>query len=305
MPVFNGEQFIADSIKSILKQTYTNLELIIVNDASTDKTEQVIHTFKDKRIKYFRNNKRLGLAGNRNKALSVAKGEFLAVLDCDDISLPTRLEKQLTLFLKQESIVLCGTWTRLIDEHSKFVRNWKFPPHPLALKAQFYIQFPIVHSSAMFRSTAINKLKKKYDPTFAPAEDYDLCFRLLQYGESAMVPEYLTEYRIHSHNTSSTFSKTLTHTLPALYKREYRQLGLHIPIKQLKNFVLFLHPYQATESNIENSLNTAFQLHQAIRKTTNISWTTMTHWEVYIFKALLLQLKNYFLGFTNQKQPQP
>ena len=91
IPVYNGAPFIKEAVESILNQSFTDFELILLNDASPDNSEEIIKTFKDARIRYYRNEKNLGISASRNKLMTLARGVYLVVLDVDDISLPNRL----------------------------------------------------------------------------------------------------------------------------------------------------------------------------------------------------------------------
>ena len=107
MPVYNGEKFISQAIESILNQTFVDFEFIIINDGSNDKTEKIIAKYKDKRIKYFKFTKNKGLVYSLNFCLKKSKGEFIARMDADDISMPDRFTKQVKFLDKNESVVMC------------------------------------------------------------------------------------------------------------------------------------------------------------------------------------------------------
>ena len=109
LPTYNNEGTIFDSIKSILNQSYQDFELIIINDCSTDKTKQVIESFDDNRIIYLENNKNIGRSKSRNMAIKIAKGDFIAVMDGDDISVPNRLSKQLKYLIENPKIDLVAS----------------------------------------------------------------------------------------------------------------------------------------------------------------------------------------------------
>ena len=109
MPAYNRENYIEDSVKSILNQTYTNFELIILDDGSSDKTLEKIYAFKDSRIKVLQNDQNRGIAFSRNRLLEEAKGKFLVLLDSDDISFSQRLEVQLDFLKKNQDLLMVGT----------------------------------------------------------------------------------------------------------------------------------------------------------------------------------------------------
>src|SRR3989338_10709157 len=127
MSVYNGMPYLPEAVKSILNQTYKNFEFIIIDDASTDQSTKYLRFLKDKRIKLIKNSKNLGLAASLNKALKFAKGEYIARMDADDISLPKRFEKQVKFFKKHPSVDICGTWVNLIDDVGKIIGEKKYP----------------------------------------------------------------------------------------------------------------------------------------------------------------------------------
>ncbi len=304
MPVYNGGRYISDAIKSVLLQTYESWELLIVDDNSTDNTLSVIKEFKDARIRLYKNTKQLGLAENRNKALSLASGKYIAILDADDVSDKDRIRLQVAEFQKDKKLVLCGTWTKVIDELNRVTASWKFPTKSQALKAQMYLQFPFVHSSVMMRHEAIKKLKKLYQNEYSPAEDYDLCFRIMKLGYVQIIPKFLLKYRIHSKNTSSLYKSTLNTALPNLYQREFKKLGLTFSQESVNSFVLFLHPKTGLSVSIFDNLKIILQIEKQLKKQNDIQKKDLLKWWWYICKLFLLQVMNHFFGFTNQKQPQ-
>ena len=120
MPVYNLENYIASSIRSILRQTYSNIELIIVDDCSTDNSYEIAQTFKDERIRLFRNSENRGVVYSRNFAISKAKGEYIALNDGDDISHPRRIEYQVSYMEQHPDIGVLGTFAFIIDSKEKF-----------------------------------------------------------------------------------------------------------------------------------------------------------------------------------------
>ena len=115
IPVYNAEAFLENSINSILNQTYRDFELLLLNDCSKDNSEKIIKTYTDSRIKYFKNDQNLGISGSRNKLMDLAQGEYLAIMDNDDISLPDRFEKQVAFLDAHKDITIVGTWGELFN----------------------------------------------------------------------------------------------------------------------------------------------------------------------------------------------
>src|SRR5690606_13489679 len=109
LPAYNAELYIKEAIDSVLAQTFTNFELIILNDGSTDKTEEIILSYQDSRIVYVKNEHNLGLIGTLNKGMALAKGKYIARMDADDICFPERFEKQVAFLEKNKEYIICGT----------------------------------------------------------------------------------------------------------------------------------------------------------------------------------------------------
>ena len=127
IPVYNSEKYLQLAIDSILSQTYTNLELILMNDVSTDSSKEICLSNKDPRVLYFENEKNLGIALTRNAGFSKAKGKYIAILDNDDISLPERLERQVEFLENHPDYGMCGTFYSVIDGEGKQVFKVELP----------------------------------------------------------------------------------------------------------------------------------------------------------------------------------
>ena len=227
MPVFNGGEFLQESIDSILKQTFKDFEFLIGDDGSTDNTQQILQSQKDPRIKLFRNHKNLGIAETLNILIDSSKGEYIARQDCDDISLPLRFRKQVTFLEKNSEIGLCGTFVKFFG-HKKM--RLLRPIHDDEIKAFMLIGNPITHPTVMLRRSVLEKLEfSRYDQSKFPAEDYAFWFEFSRKTKLANLPEILLKYRWHKKNISTTqdkdqirkcdqirtnvFSKTLSHNL--------------------------------------------------------------------------------------------
>jgi len=237
MTVFNGEKFLRESIESILNQTYSNFNLLIINDGSTDGSEAIIKSFTDPRIQYFANETNKGIVYSRNKALKEIKTKYTAVLDCDDISLPTRLEKQIHFMESNPDVTVCGTWALMIDEKSTVfghqimpVTNKDFVNIEMLFRNQF------VHSSTLFRT----KIALESGGYQLGCEDFWLYSKISLRYKMANLPEFLTKYRIHNSNISSTnkiqINQNELDVLKMLYSRfNLAEKYLNIPISIIKN----------------------------------------------------------------------
>ncbi|MDN3584405.1 glycosyltransferase family 2 protein [Mucilaginibacter flavus] len=199
MPVYNCEKHIADAIESILSQTYANLELIIIDDCSTDHTRQLIGKYTDDRIVFIKKEKNTGLVSSLNLGIKISKGGFLARMDGDDISHQTRLSKQVRLLTSNPDIVLCGTWYQLSGSN-EIIKN---PVEHEDIKISLLDHCVLGHPSVMFRKDFLTANELTYDDSFYPAEDYELWTRISAIGKIANIPEVLLWYRTHENQVSN------------------------------------------------------------------------------------------------------
>ena len=235
MPVYNGELYMCAAIESILKQTFTDFELIIINDGSSDSSSKIIESFSDPRIVYINNSENTGLAKVRNKGLDVVRGEYIAWLDCDDISLPTRLEKQVNLLDVNLDIGICGTWVKTIDGESENI--WRYPTDSGFIRARMLFDDPLATSSVMLRAACISVQRLRFNLDYPPAEDYELWERISREWDVTNIPEVLTYYRIHPMQTSVVKEIQQKASVWEIQKRMLAQLGIE-PTKEEKLLVL-------------------------------------------------------------------
>ncbi|MCS3158304.1 glycosyltransferase [Phocaeicola dorei] len=194
MPVYNAEKYLAEAINSILNQTFTNYELLIINDGSTDKSEEIILKYSDKRIRYIKNDKNIRLVATLNKGIELAKGKYIARMDADDISVPTRLEKQITLLENNEDIGVCGSFLYVFGEN---IRNYiaKKPLTDIGIKSALLVQNPLGHPNVTIRKSILIKHHIRYDERFYRMEDWGLWITLMNKCKYANIPEILLQYR--------------------------------------------------------------------------------------------------------------
>lgn len=202
IPVFNAASFLHDSIESILNQTFSDFELIILNDKSTDESLEIIKKFqsKDNRIIIIDKKQNVGPANLRNEGINAARGKFIALMDADDIAIPTRFEKQITVLKNNPEIGVCGTGFTFFG--SKKNKTVKHSTHHDGIKVSFLHSCNIGNPTVMFKKEILGDLK--FDNDFVPAEDYDLWSRLLAKTNFYNIPESLLNYRQHDNNISKT-----------------------------------------------------------------------------------------------------
>ena len=198
LPAYNCEKYIARAIESVLYQTFTDFELIIINDGSTDRTEEIIKSFSDPRILYQINNPNQGLVFTLNKGIEIAKGKYIARMDGDDIAFRERFEKQLNYLDKNGNVDLVATVVALIDENDHPCGTWESDERNISEK-DIRNQLPkdncIAHPTVMGKMEIFRKYK--YNPTQSQSEDYDLWLRMISDGVIIhKLPEPLLQHRI-------------------------------------------------------------------------------------------------------------
>ncbi|CAN2050250.1 alpha-1,3-rhamnosyltransferase [Candidatus Magnetomoraceae bacterium gMMP-13] len=200
--VYNGELYLKEAIDSIIAQTHTNWELIIVDDGSTDSTSAILKSYSDPRIRlhYHQN---MGLTKSLNVAAKLAKGELFARQDADDISLPERLEQQVKIFIENPNVILSASDTVLINGNGETMGTKLVPLNTKdALKKILSLKNPFVHGSLMFRRDAFEKAGG-YNERFTTTQDFELIFRMSLIGEFACVPNILYKLRVHEQALTS------------------------------------------------------------------------------------------------------
>jgi len=201
MPVYNVEKYLAEAIDSILNQSFADFELLVLDDCSPDKCADIIKTFDDKRIVYHRNEKNLGLANNLNVGLKMAKGEYIARMDGDDISLPDRLKTQIDFLENNPDIDLCSCGLEMFGtENTVWIRERD--PEQVKITMMFFS--PVLHATSVWRKLSFEKNDLYYNQDAFPAEDYDLWARAVFYCKLVNIPEVLYKYRIHGIQVTKT-----------------------------------------------------------------------------------------------------
>jgi len=201
MAVFNGASWIGAAVESLLGQTLTDLEVIVIDDGSTDATRDVLASLGDSRLRIERR-ARQGLTRSLNRALELARAPLLARLDADDIALPERLSRQLQFLDAHPAVGLLGTGAREIDPAGREVAIVRPPLDDVAIRRALIRANPFVHSSVIMRRAALDQTGV-YDPSFPVAQDYDLWMRLARVTRLANLPEPLVIRRLVSGRVSA------------------------------------------------------------------------------------------------------
>lgn len=234
MAVYNVENFIKDSIESILNQTYKNFEFLIVNDSSTDTTAEILKLYacKDKRIRLIHNEYNMGIPYTRNIGLKEAKGKYIAIMDSDDIALPHRIKKQVLFMENNPEINVLGTDYEVFGRKLKRkVRNKCITPDELKIK--FLFNCAIHNPTAILRKETLDNYNLNYNLNYFVAQDYDFFAQLSKIGKMAILPEVLYKYRVgHSNITKKSLNNS------KIIKRKQILSSIHVDLLEFYNFNL-------------------------------------------------------------------
>lgn len=197
LPTFNSEEYILDTVYSLLKQDYPNFEILVVNEyGSDDRTVECLQMFNDPRIRILQNNKKMGLAESLNRGLREAVGEYVARADADDVYPEERLSKQVAFMDENPDVAICGSWQRHFGKRNLV----HMPPStPEEMQASLLFKCEVCHSTIMLRREVFKQFNLWYDSAYL-SEDYELWTRAVEHIKFATIPEILGEYRWNGEN---------------------------------------------------------------------------------------------------------
>jgi len=222
MTIFNGGQYLQQALKSLELQEYTNWELVVVDNASEDNSMEILEANADSRYRITQLNENIGRTGALNLGLGIAQGEYIAILDADDLALSDRLSKQVDFMDNNPNVGLVGSWTKFIDESGKYCGEITPPRLHNELISQFATRNPIVHSSAMYRRMLSSKIGG-YNSNWVYAQDFHFVLNLSTVSRIEVMPEYLCAWRKSSTGLTSNYEMKLVRSL------EEAQLFKYVP----------------------------------------------------------------------------
>jgi len=205
MTVYNGEKYLRESMDSILNQTFMDFEFLIIDDASTDASCNIILSYNDPRIRLIENEKNVGQAESLNRGLEKAKGKYIARMDQDDICLPQRLRCQLDVMEQNPNVGVCGTFAQFIDSNSKdIIVKWneEMMIENEDLKTQLLFRPCFIHPSVIIRHSVLKNHHLCYEESAGHAQDYRLWYRISSFCDFVNIPHKLIKYRLHKSQLS-------------------------------------------------------------------------------------------------------
>ena len=239
LAVYNGERYVGKTIESVLRQSFTDYEFIVIDDGSTDATPAVLRSYaeRDGRIRLLAHENH-GVGYTINRGLNEAHGHLIAIIEADDLMLPDRLQKQVAFFDAHPEHVLVGGYLQIIDPDDNPIGLRKYPVSDEALRSRIVLYDPFGHPSLMFRR-ADALACGGYTSRFWTGEDYDFVLRLALRGRIANLPEPLTAYRFHPNSIKSRHTiKQLGETL-RIKRTAYAEYGYaQTPLARIVNLAM-------------------------------------------------------------------
>ena len=225
MPVYNAQLYLVEAIDSILSQSYSDWELVIVNDGSTDDSESIIARYKaDPRIKYYDNSTNLGLIATLNKGIDLCRGRYIARMDADDISMPERLQQQFGFLEAHSDYIMCGANAIVIDNNGEKTGQIRNLTEDKYLQINLLFSDPFIHPTMMIRRSSF--MGNRYDIRYKHVEDYELWCRLAKVGKIANLGLDLLRYRWHQTNVSVVHHEVQSQLTDKILRSQINSLGI-------------------------------------------------------------------------------
>ncbi len=233
MSVYNSERYLAKAIESILGQSFTDFEFLIINDGSTDKSRKKLLSYSDNRIKLIDNKINIGLTKSLNKGLDLALGKYIVRMDPDDISLPHRLQIQFEFMEKNPHIDVCGSWYKMFGNKNSITKT---PVQDREIKETLFFHNCIAHPAVIIRRNTFDKYQIKYNEDYLHSQDYELWCREVDRLKFANIPEVLIKYRVHENQIGIAKRKKQDETADMVRKENLENTGLVFSEKEKKIF---------------------------------------------------------------------
>lgn len=247
LPVYNASDYLSEALDSLISQTLSDFEIVAINDGSLDNSGQILSKYakRDKRIKILTNPKNIGMAASLNRALPLAKGKYIARMDADDISLPDRFQKQITLLQSNPKLVAVGGQEEIIDQNGQVTAQKYFPINPQTCYQTLCNFMPIQPPLLMVRASVFKKIR--YDVKICKNDDINIYFKLLKFGQISNIDSLIFQYRqlgnsLTHNNAKAVFFMALKNRLNGILKHHYRPRFSRLILLFLQTIVAFILP---------------------------------------------------------------
>jgi glycosyltransferase involved in cell wall biosynthesis len=284
LPVYNGSAFLSEAVSSILEQNISEIELIAINDASTDESDKILRRFSDKRIVHISNPTNIGLASTLNLGIEEAKGEFIARMDQDDIADPIRLSLQIKEFINNKNLGICGSNFYTFGAKNEYVSDYPLNHEKIFTNLLFYNC--IAHPTTMFRKSTFVENSLNYNHKFDWAEDFELWTRARYLTKIINLKQPLLKYRINSNSMTASNESRVHKSVNVINKRSLLEIGINASDEILNLHLKIGH-------HIIDLKDT-----EQVEKTTNHLWNIIINNQTYkVYNEL--ELKNVISIFWN------
>ncbi len=271
MPIYNtNEVYLRQAIESILKQSFHDFEFLILNDSPQNtQLDAIVNSYIDSRLHYFKNDMNLGIAQSHNILLQKSSGKFIAMMDHDDISLPNRLEKQVTFMKEHPDVGICGSAYYRFGKAGK-TKIISHPEQDNDIKSLLFFKCPILHPSCMLNRSVLKNNNISYDTRFISVNDRQLFLDISKHAKLHNLPEVLYKYRYHENMTSRVRKKDIKDEQLTFRKKFCEQLGLYL--SQQEEHIL--NAYLLTGRCRIKDINTLIQIEKILNKLLNANAKT-------------------------------
>jgi glycosyltransferase involved in cell wall biosynthesis len=296
MAVYNGERYLSEAIESILGQTFTSFEFLIIDDDSTDRTREIIRSYEDPRIYLVENQQNQGVTPSLNCGLRLARGEFIVRQDADDISETERFAKQIAFMDANPDVALLGTQFTGIDGDGTKWKGWPIPTSHDEIRWRLLFGTPLIHTSVMLRREPVLRHIGFYNEELVKGQDFEYWHRITEQLRAHSLKEPLVRYRIHRERVSD--NKAIRDTMPRVRAAIHaRMLGWGSSAKEeneLRSEVLtgLLRGWGDSFETLllERAVADLLQLHTAYRREQQLSPSEATKHRLALRTALAGQL---------------
>ena len=279
IPVFNGEKFIQRAVNSCLKQTFKQIEVIVLNDGSSDQTANILNTFVDERLRILSNPQRTGIPAARNRLLKEANAPIIAWLDADDEALPQRIEYQYEAFLKNPETVLSFTFTTIVNKEKQY--NTFVPTHKTLLLHMLFFKQPVVFSSCIARVIPDIAFNLRYKR----CQDFDYVWEMAKKGKMDVVPKVLSKYHIMASEDKPDCEITEA-VLCEIQLQKLKEIGLEMTEKDAALITRFFRNNKdCTKPQLRNALQLLHEIMLFI-KTNNTRLSHKYMRAIYSYQVL-------------------
>jgi glycosyltransferase involved in cell wall biosynthesis len=301
MPVYNAAEYIRETIDSVLSQSFTDFEFLIINDGSTDESEEIIKSYSDPRIRLVNNEKNMRLIATLNRGIELAEGEYIARMDADDICLPTRLEKQFKVMEANKDIALCGTGIKMMGK--KFFQPLVIS-NPNTIRNVMRAFNVFFHPTVMFRTSILIENDYRYDPNYLHAEDYQLFQLMSEKFKLTNIDEPLLLYRLSPGGISrvhNTEQQTMTYKITT---EALKRIGINFNRNQYADRYLSKHQITEIKEKIEQISDHVEEHNHDKKEVLNWLWLALSnrgsHHGFWMWK-MFLSLKILNTSLLNKK----